>query len=301
MLTAQNLSKSFGKHKVVDNFSCDIPPATIVGLLGANGAGKTSIMRMLAGYYVPDSGIIRIAGYDPALNPKARQFLGYLPENAPLYSDLTVQHYLQYVQKLKRCTETQEDIESLMDSTQLNDVKYCKISHLSKGYRQRVGLAQALIGKPPILIVDEPTAGLDPLQIQETRQLLKELGNTKTILISTHILSEVEQICDQVIILYQGKIKLFGLLSHLISQYVIITTTAPANEWKQAIAQIQGIIQIVYLGNFTWKLELEKEHDPRTWLGYICASQNWPIFQLELHHTSLEELYLQATTSEKRI
>ncbi len=217
MIQAYKICKKFGSLLAVKNFDCQIPIGSVVGLLGANGAGKSTIMKMLAGCCSPDSGQIFLSGYNLFQQPLlARSQIGYLPETSPSYPDLTVQEYLKYVISLKNSDDNIRSLEKIFLQCQLESVIHKKIQHLSKGYRQRVGLAQALIGNPNILIVDEPTAGLDPRQIQETRYLLRNLGQTKAVLLSTHILSEVEQICDRVIIIQQGEIKLDAPLKEVL-------------------------------------------------------------------------------------
>lgn len=295
MLIAKNVSKYFRNFIAVHNFSCDIPKATIVGLLGANGAGKTTVMRMLSGYYSPDQGSIYIAGYETTTHPYiTRTLVGYLPENPALYPDLQVKDYLRYVAQLKQC-EAIQNLDYILEITQLTTVQSNKICTLSRGYRQRVGLAQTLVGNPPILIMDEPTVGLDPCQIQEMRCLLKELVKTKTILISTHILSEVEQICDRVIILNHGEIQLTGIISDLIQQYIILTTTAPAEQLKILLSQIQDVVHIQLVENQTWRVQIQSPNDLRPVIGWMCHCKNWPILKLELQKTSLEQIYLQST------
>ena len=222
MIEAISLSKSYIQTEIVNRFSCRIPVASVVGLLGANGAGKSTIIKMLTGYLAPSSGQARIGGYDVLTEPvQARRLLGYLPQTTPLYDDLRVNEYLAYVAALKKLAknERERDIPAIIARCGLAPVYRQKIARLSRGYRQRTGLAQALLGNPPALILDEPTSALDPVQIWQTRQLLRELGQTKAVLLSTHILTEVEQICDAVIILHKGRIVLQGNLAQLLRQY----------------------------------------------------------------------------------
>lgn len=217
MIYANQVTKILGNTSVIRDFSCTLTHACITGLLGANGAGKTTIMRMLSGYLPPTTGQILIAGHDLFLEPKqARKIVGYLPETAPLYLDMRVREYLEYVADLK-LADDRLSLDAIAQDCGIAEVKHQKIATLSRGYRQRVGLAQALIGNPPVLIIDEPTSAQDPLQIQQIRRLLKELARMKTILISTHILSEVEQICDRVLILHQGAIAADGSLASLLA------------------------------------------------------------------------------------
>ena len=209
MINNDNLVKKYGKVKAVDNVSINIGKGEIVGLLGPNGAGKTTIMKILTGYHFPSNGTASINGFDVYENPlKVKESIGYLPEMAPLYNDLNVYEYLSFIADVRKipADSKQKEIERVVEECGLEAVLHRQIDKLSKGYRQRVGLAQAIIHSPEILILDEPTTGLDPNQIIEIRKLIKKLGEKKTVILSTHILQEVEAVCNRVLILNKGAI-----------------------------------------------------------------------------------------------
>jgi len=209
MITVKNISKSFGRTQVLGNVSFEIGKGEIVGFLGPNGAGKTTLMRILTSYFPPDNGFVAIAGYNLKMDSFfARQKIGYLPETPPLYQDMRVVDYLKFSAKLKgiETRDLNRQIEKALETCKLNDAAHKIISVLSKGYKQRVGIAQAIIHDPEVLILDEPTSGLDPLQILQVRQLIQNLEHKRTVILSTHILSEIEQIAKRVIILNKGEI-----------------------------------------------------------------------------------------------
>ena len=215
-----NLSKHYGAQKAVDNISFEAKPGKILGFLGPNGAGKTTTMRMLTGYLTPSSGQIEINGKDMAQQAIAiQQEIGYLPENTPLYTDMYVREFLTFVAHTYRLKNVAERVEDVIKQVGLSPEQHKKIAMLSKGYKQRVGLAQAIIHNPKILILDEPTSGLDPNQLTDMRALIKTLGATKTLLISTHIMQEVEALCDEIIIINKGKIVVNASIVALKSQY----------------------------------------------------------------------------------
>ncbi len=209
MIEVKNLTKKFGPHTAVNNISFVVNDGEIVGFLGPNGAGKTTTMNMMTGFISSTEGSVKINGFDILENPiKAKQHLGYLPDVPPVYGDMTVSEYLHFVCDLKKVKKSDRNfmITDILNTTQLKDVKDRLIKNLSKGYRQRVGLAQALVGNPDVLILDEPTSGLDPKQIIEMRELIKKLGKKHTVILSSHILNEVSEICDKIIIINKGKI-----------------------------------------------------------------------------------------------
>ena len=218
MIEVKNVTKKYGKVIAVDNISFTINEGEIIGLLGPNGAGKSTTMNMLTGYIEQTSGTIIIDGYDMLKKPKkAKREIGYMPEGVPLYTDLTVREFVRYMAEIKKVNkkERKEKVEKIIEQTGLKDVEKKLIKNLSRGYKQRVSMAGALVGEPKILILDEPTVGLDPKQITEIRSLIKELGKTHTIILSSHILSEVSQICNKVIIINKGKIIAVDTPEHL--------------------------------------------------------------------------------------
>lgn len=219
MVNVSNLSHYIAGKKILDNISFSIPDNQVVGFLGPNGAGKTTTMRVITGYYPPSQGKVEVAGKDiTSQSFSARSQLGYLPETVPLYDDLTVEEYLSFMASVMKVPrkEIREHISAIASKTGLKDVQRRMIKTLSRGYKQRVGIAQALVGDPKVLILDEPTVGLDPVQIKEIRDLIKSLASSKTVILSTHILPEVTQICSRVIIINQGKIIADGSVDELI-------------------------------------------------------------------------------------
>jgi ABC-2 type transport system ATP-binding protein len=249
MIQVKNLNKSYSGVNTLHNLNFSVNKGEIVGFLGPNGAGKTTTMRILTGYFPPTSGTVKIAGYDiveDSLN--ARKHIGYLPENVPLYSDLTVSEYLGYFAQLARVPSKmrKSEIKEVMSKTGLFSVQDKLISAISRGYRQRVGLAQALLGKPDVLILDEPTVGLDPVQIVEIRDLIKDLAKNQTVILSTHILPEVNQICNRVLIINQGKIVADGSVDDLISKERTQTNLrlVVGGDYKKALELVQNFSSV---------------------------------------------------------
>ncbi|MCI5065307.1 ABC transporter ATP-binding protein [bacterium] len=248
MITAQNLSRNYGDFVAVDQVSFVIPRGSVVGLLGHNGAGKTTIMKMLTGYLEPSSGSAQVDTLDTAQHRlEVQQKIGYLPENSPIYPEMTVIDYLAYVAELRDIPESKKDevLRRAIQRTQLEPKATSLISTLSRGYRQRVGVAQAVLHEPEILILDEPTNGLDPAQIQEMRSLIRELSERSTVILSTHILQEVEAVCDRVLVISQGKLVLDASLEELSekNQY-LLETDAPLVKVQSALAGIPSVKEI---------------------------------------------------------
>jgi len=215
-IQVEGLSKTYGQQKAVDNISFQAVPGRVLGFLGPNGAGKSTTMRMLTGYLLPTSGKARLAGFDTQLQSiEMKRILGYLPENTPLYTDMYVKEFLNFVANTYQLSQPDLKIKDVIARVGLGEEQHKKISMLSKGYKQRVGLAQAIIHDPQILILDEPTTGLDPNQLTDIRELIKTLGKDKTVILSTHIMQEVEALCDQVVIINKGKIVSDALLADL--------------------------------------------------------------------------------------
>jgi ABC-2 type transport system ATP-binding protein len=236
MIHVENLTKYYGDYAAVRDVSFDVERGQVVGFLGPNGAGKSTTMRILTGYLNATSGSASVDGKDVFWNPiEARRRIGYLPESCPLYTEMRVEEYLRFRGGLKGLNrrETNTRLGYVLDRCWLRDVRRQLIGTLSKGYRQRVGLADALIANPPVLVLDEPTVGLDPSQIRETRKLIKELGNEHTVLLSTHVLPEVEMSCDHVILIYQGKVAAKGSLDSLRRKF-------PGKTLEDVFVQITG-------------------------------------------------------------
>ena len=252
MIEIKNVTKKYSNFIAVDNISFSIKKGEIVGLLGPNGAGKSTTMNMITGFIEPNKGEIIIQGYDILKNPKkAKQQIGYMPEGVPLYEDLTVKEFISYMADLKmvKRNKKQEQIKNVLIQTNLEEVKNKLIRNLSRGYKQRVSMAGALVGEPNILILDEPTVGLDPKQITEIRNLIKELGKTHTIILSSHILSEVSQICQKVIIINSGKVVAIDTPKNLESKVnkencIFVTVEDPNEKIEQTIKNIKQIEKI---------------------------------------------------------
>ena len=273
MIEVKNLVKDYGKHHAVKDISFSVPDGQIVGLLGPNGAGKSTTMNIMTGYISATSGEVKIGGYDILEQPiQAKKLIGYLPEIPPLYEDMTVAEYLNFICDLKgirKKTEKESSINEVTEAVKISDMKGRLIKNLSKGYKQRVGLAQALIGNPPLLILDEPTVGLDPNQIIEIRALIKSLGQKHTIILSSHILSEVNAICDYVLIIDKGTLVAEDTPEHLSEDF---SDTDNINMAKTATKE-----------------------DIRDNLFFEFAEEKLPIIKMERESLSLEDVFLKLT------
>lgn len=311
MIELKNVTKVYGTRKAVDNISFSVDKGEIVGFLGPNGAGKTTTMKMITGYMPPTSGTIKIAGYDIVEQPiEAKKHIGYLPEVPPLYLDMTVEAYLHFVGGIKGVPpkKRREDVERIIHEVGLTDVRKRLIKNLSKGYKQRVGLAQAIIGDPDVLVLDEPTVGLDPKQIKEIRDIIKELGKKHTIILSTHILPEVSMVCDRVIIINKGKIVAIDKTENLSaalqnSRRYFIKVEGPYEEVVNSLKKIEGVtnIEAEVDSDNTIKLTVESsaDKDVRKDMFFTFAKKGFPILELKMLNYSLEEVFLELTTEEE--
>lgn len=302
MIEISNLVKKYGNHVAVDDLSLTVESGKIYGFLGPNGAGKSTTMNMITGYLGVTSGSIIINGHDILAEPEeAKKCIGYLPEIPPLYVDMTVMEYLQFVAELKKLPkeERSEAIEKAMELTKLMDVKGRMIKNLSKGYKQRVGLAQAVLGFPEIIILDEPTVGLDPVQIIEIRDLIKELGKEHTVILSSHILSEIQAVCDYVFIISNGKLvasdytdKLLGIMSG--SQEIRLKVKGSKEDVEKvllAIAQVETVE--IEVDNYI--VHAKKGCDIRENVFYELAEQRMPILEMNTVTKSLEDVFIELT------
>lgn len=310
MIEVDQLVKSYGAHKAVQNVSFRVEEGQIVGLLGPNGAGKSTTMNVITGYLTPDSGSVRIQGIDIQKNPeKAKRQIGYLPEIPPLYLDMTVQEYLKFVASLKKIPvkEQKKEIDRVTEALFIQEKKTRLIKNLSKGYRQRVGFASALLGNPPVLILDEPTVGLDPNQMIEIRQFIKELGKEHTVILSSHILSEVSAICDHIIIIdkgtvvaqdtpeglsnaFSGKNQIHMLIDGQIEQVNDVLKRCPLFTSFEAKLSEDGLIDVI--GKVG---EQEEKEEVRKKLFFYMAKEQLPVYQLAYDNLSLEEVFLKVT------
>ncbi|ERM91971.1 ABC transporter ATP-binding protein [Caldanaerobacter subterraneus] len=311
MVELKNVTKIYGTRKAVDNISFSVDKGEIVGFLGPNGAGKTTTMKMITGYMPPTSGTIKIAGYDIVEQPiEAKKHIGYLPETPPLYLDMTVEAYLHFVGGIKGVPpkKRKEDVERIMHEMGLMEVRKRLIKNLSRGYKQRVGLAQAIIGDPEVLVLDEPTVGLDPKQIKEIRDIIKKLGGKHTIILSTHILPEVSMVCDRVIIINKGKIVAMDKTENLsialqnVRRY-FIKAEGPYDKVVKAVENIDGVINVEaeIEEDMMVKLTVESSNDRdiRKDVFFAFAKEGLPILELRPLGYSLEEVFLELTTEEE--
>jgi ABC-2 type transport system ATP-binding protein len=297
MIQVSNLTKYFGPILAVDNINFEIDRGEIVGFLGPNGAGKTTTIRILTSYLPATSGIARVANHDVMSESEAvRQNIGYLPESVPLYPEMRVEEYLTYRAKLKgvQRKDRQKRIDFCLTRCRIREVRRRLIGTLSKGYRQRVGLADAMVHDPAILILDEPTVGLDPLQIRETLLLIRELGEKRTILLSTHILSEIEAICRRVIIINWGRIGSDKRMAELhAAEAIVLEVAAPADQVANVLRTIAGVTQVTprEQGNSRARFDIQTEHhqDLREAISQRMAKNNWTIRQLSIRQRRLED------------
>jgi ABC-2 type transport system ATP-binding protein len=306
MIRVERLTRRYGATRAVDRISFEVGRGEIVGLLGPNGAGKTTTMRMLTTYLSPTSGRAILAGHDVLDEPlEVRRKVGYLPENVPLYSEMRVREYLLFRAKIKDVPRSRRRvaIEESMTRCRVEEVEDRIIGQLSKGYRQRVGLADTLVHDPDILILDEPTSGLDPIQIREVRSLIRELGDRHTVLISTHIMSEVEAVCSRVIIIAQGRIAEDQPLDQLqTGSTIVIEARGPADTIRQTIHATQGVEHVgtaTIDGDYaSFQVVPRDGHDLREVLGQRLVQNGWPLRRLEWRHVTLEDRFIQAVSRE---
>jgi ABC-2 type transport system ATP-binding protein len=290
----------------VDDISFNIEKGEIVGFLGPNAAGKTTTMRILTGFLMPTRGDVSVAGHDMLSHSlEARQHIGYLPETVPLYTDMTVRSYLNFLAKLRGLdtTRIKTRIEEVVDVCHLEEYIDVIMGKLSKGFRQRVGVAQAIIHEPEVLILDEPTIGIDPIQVAMTRQLIKELGKETTILLSTHILPEVSVTCERVIIIHEGRIVAEDRIENLSSKIsgskqIRLEVEGPAEKVTECLRQIKGVSRVSYQDSH-YIIECSAEQDPRSKITEAIVQNGWTLLSLESVEMSLEDIFLKLTTEEE--
>jgi ABC-2 type transport system ATP-binding protein len=309
VIDVKELTKIYGQTVAVDAVSFGVERGRVVGFLGPNGAGKSTTMKMLTCFVTPTSGSASVAGFDIFhQSMQVRQNLGYLPENVPLYPEMKVNEYLDFrarLRKLDRAARKQR-IDHVLDRCWLRSVERKSIGHLSKGFRQRVGLADALLHNPPVLILDEPTVGLDPSQIIESRKLIKELGGDHTILLSTHILPEVEAVCDDCIVIAGGKIVARGSPEELrqsrrMQARVLVECRGPAREVELTLARVSGVaaVEIMANGEYTIAALRPREgYDVREEAARTVIQHGWPLREVRLEHATLEEFFVQVTAQQ---
>ena len=305
MIEVKNVTKKYGNFIAVDDISFEVKDHEVVGFLGPNGAGKSTTMNMITGFIEPTKGAIIINGYDISKSPlKAKKQIGYMPESTPLYMDLTVKEFVTYMAELKRVNrrEKKQQVEEIIEKTGLKNVENKLIKNVSRGYKQRVSLAGALVGKPDVLILDEPTVGLDPKQIADIRELIKNLGKEHTVILSSHILSEVSQICEKVIIINKGKIVAVDSPEHLEEKTkndnsIIITVEDKESNMKNISKNIEGIISVKLIKENDDKtkeylISGKKDIDIRKKLFEELPKNNITIFELKKNENTLEDAFL---------
>ena len=312
MIEINGLSKVFGTQRAVDDVSFRVEEGEIMGFLGPNGAGKSTTMNIITGYLSATSGTCRVNGIDIMENPlEAKRNIGYLPEMPPLYTDMTVKEYLSFIYDLKGCTfPRNQHLREICDVVKIGDVYDRLIGNLSKGYRQRVGIAQALIGNPRVLIFDEPTVGLDPKQIIDIRNLIRMLGKEHTIILSTHILPEVQAVCDRIVVINKGKVVANEKTEDLVtavdgSRKMVAKVVGPQDEVLKTLKGVAGIRSVDVLGkrdtdSISYLIESEDRVDARKPLFYTLASKGWPLVGLEGMELSLEDIFIRLVGEQRK-
>ena len=310
MIKVQNLTKQYGSHRAVDNISFEVGKGEILGFLGPNGAGKSTTMNILTGYLSATNGTVTINGHDILENPNAaKASIGYLPEIPPLYPDMTVREYLNFMCDLKKCAlPRQRHIAEICKVMKIEDVYNRLIKNLSKGYKQRVGMAQALIGNPPVLILDEPTVGLDPNQIIESRSLIKTLGKHHTVILSSHILPEVEAVCDRIVIINKGKIVADDRTEDLAvklseDRRLMVTIEGPEKEVVELISGIAGVEEVTVMANKAtgvsdYAILVTEGVDIRRDLFIRLSQREWPLLASKSMALTLEDIFINLTVKE---
>ena len=306
MIKVSGLTKDYGARRAISNLSFDAQQGEIVGFLGPNGAGKTTTLRILTGYMPPTDGEAIVAGYDVVEESlEVRKRVGYLPETVPLYTDMIVFDYLKFMGDLRRIPNVSNRVDEVLDMVGLTDRSDGYIGNLSKGMRQRVGLAQALLHRPEVLILDEPTIGLDPGQVVEVRELIREIGKERTVLLSTHLLNEAQNICDRLLIINQGKIvaedTTANLQARLIgAERVIIRVRGEADELANTIQQVKGVQSVETKQDGAVEFEFSSGKDLRPEVAKKVISSGYDLLELRPLGMSLEEIFLELTGSESR-
>ena len=312
MIEVDHLSKSYGPIIAVQDLSFQVEKGEILGFLGPNGAGKTTTMRILTGFMAASRGQVTVAGYDVCSQPlEVRRRVGYLPENVSLYGEMTVRSYLNFVAEVKGITRRQRtvQVEEVMQACGVRELERRLISGLSRGYRQRVGLAQALLHDPPVLILDEPTAGLDPKQIIDIRQIIKNLRHERTVILSTHILPEVSMTCDRVVILNTGQAVAIDTPANLIARVqqhhrMHLEVQGPEDAVLAGLRDLHGVISVEKSDTATSQtllctLTTTKEQDIRATIAQAVVQQGWQLLELRSLRLSLEDVFVQLVTEEE--
>ncbi len=312
MIEVSHLTKKFGSNVALDDVSFKVEKGEIVGFLGPNGAGKSTTMNIITGCLSSTSGDVFVGGISVLDSPsETKKLVGFLPEQPPLYPDMTVEEYLSFVFELKKCTlNKKEHLAEISDITKITDVSRRLIKNLSKGYRQRLGVASALIGNPPVIILDEPTVGLDPKQVIEIRNLIRNLGKTHTVILSSHVLSEVQSVCDRILIINEGRIIADEtsevLLSSLkMSRRFRVKICGPQKEVLALLKSVGGILSAEATGEregdaFTFRIEVREDLEARKNLFRALAGKDWPLVSIEPVSANLEDVFIRVTDQDNK-
>ena len=304
MIDVEHLCKDYGAFRALDDVSFTVDRGEVVGFLGPNGAGKTTAMRILTGYMPPSDGQARVAGFDVFEDSlEVRRRIGYLPESVPLYTEMSVWAYLSYMARLRRVPDREKAVWRAMEACHIEDRAESVIDKLSKGLRQRVGLAQAILHDPEVLILDEPTIGLDPKQILEVRKLIQELGHEHTVILSTHILPEVSQTCGRILIINKGKIVAEGTPDELTAHLqgagrVLVEVGNPAAETPAVLGNVEDVLEVRPQGDGRYEVLCAPNVDRRSELARAVVAQGWELLELRTVDMSLEDIFLELTTDE---
>lgn len=307
MIRVEGLTKDFGIRRAIDHLDFHANQGEILGFLGPNGAGKTTTMRILAGFMPPTEGKAEVAGFDVVEQSlEVRKRIGYLPETVPLYADMSVYDYLTFMASLRRIPKPETRIDEVIEQLHLEERAFSFIGRLSKGYRQRVGLAQALLHQPEVLILDEPTIGLDPAQIIEVRNLIREVGKNRTVMLSTHILSEAQQVCNRVLIINEGRIVAEDtperLQARLIgAERVRLTLKGDSDGVTEVLSKVPGVQQVFSLEDGSFEIETAPGREVRPDVARALVSAGFDLLELSLVGLSLEEIFLQLTREEPTV
>ncbi len=311
MIEADHLTKYYGDFPAISDVSFTAYKGEILGFLGPNAAGKTTTMRILTGFMPPTSGTARIAGHDVvAESLEARKLIGYLPETTPLYTDMTVKSYLAFMGSIRGMNDKaiKRRVNDVVQICHLEEYYTSLVGKLSKGFRQRVGIAQAIIHEPEVLVLDEPTIGIDPIQVVETRQLIKDLGGEHTVILSTHILPEVSLICQRVIIIHEGEVVAVDTPTHLAerleaTERIYMEVRGPANQATRALRSVPGVQDVTFTdigdGKTAYTIVSRRGDDMRAQLARAVVEPGWELLRLEAVSLSLEEIFLRLTTREQ--
>ena len=303
MIRVENLTKYYGERLAVDSITFNIERGEIVGFLGPNGAGKSTTMKMVTGFLMPSSGDVFVADHDMTRESlQGRRHLGYLPEIVPLYYDMTTRGYLRFAGRLRGLDKktAARRVDEVVETCALQEYRDVILAKLSKGYRQRVGLAQSIIHDPEVLILDEPTIGIDPIQVAHTRQLIKQLGENRTILLSSHILPEVSMVCQRVIIIHRGRIVAQDSIEHLSSsvtgggEQLRLRVDGPAERITEVLVGVDGVLEVKFQEPFHLaRLEVGKQ--PQAQISAILVQQGWGLLAMESAAMTLEDIFLELT------